>query len=556
MSVLCSVLRKVSLSRLRSLLLRNCRLRQLEVGPLVDCLETGCLSRLETLDLERSLAWEIGGVNREESGEGIEGGGGEQISVLKMLIGILRVDALPCLKNLNLMSEYGWKSKREVEAFLAVLRSDECPPLEHLKLHLKDLGEDHVRALGGGEYPSIRTLCLSLSPHNVVVFLSAFVANVEGRQFEVLDFKLWPESSEKSQQEVAGEGLRLLSAAVEMARPACLRKLSVRGPVADSAQNVRGLFDAFTLVRPPTLTHLELTHCVCSDEVMFLLAKAVGKGHLPTLRVLVLSKLKPQGGQSTRVFGAVGMQALMEAVVRNPEGLLFLERLDVSETGGGVKPGALGKALVTAKLGRLWHINLSDSCLSDDGVKGLAAAAQKGGMYRVTELLLGGNPSVGQGRWSSLEAAVAKHAPHLRQFAKRERTQQTVYTELDDEKVPMKGKEGARECDRVSDGVSSTPEQVQLPVTVSEEGSDALSPKLGDVFQGSAETVAAEKAEEVTLHEENEEDFRVSYNDAIVAGFARLRGFGDRRAESSLSHQTSGDGIKPKRDQLGEGKSA
>uniref|UniRef100_A0A0K6S5X8 Uncharacterized protein n=1 Tax=Chromera velia CCMP2878 TaxID=1169474 RepID=A0A0K6S5X8_9ALVE len=126
--VLCSdVLCVASVPRLRELLLRDCLLGGSDVALPASVLGRGDLPNLESLDLQ---------------GNGIAGGSG-----LGDLGEVLRVECVPRLKNLNvMMRERGGWDPQAVSDFLAALRSDECPALEHLHLRMHT-GNDEVVAL-------------------------------------------------------------------------------------------------------------------------------------------------------------------------------------------------------------------------------------------------------------------------------------------------------------------------------------------------------------------------------------------------------------------------
>uniref|UniRef100_A0A0G4GSK7 Uncharacterized protein n=1 Tax=Chromera velia CCMP2878 TaxID=1169474 RepID=A0A0G4GSK7_9ALVE len=77
-------------------------------------------------------------------------------SCLGAVGGFLRSDVVPCLKNLNLMTEEGIGDGVGTEKFLSALSAPTGgPPLEDVQVHLRNLNEKSVRALGAGQHSTL-----------------------------------------------------------------------------------------------------------------------------------------------------------------------------------------------------------------------------------------------------------------------------------------------------------------------------------------------------------------------------------------------------------------
>uniref|UniRef100_A0A0G4H8Q7 Uncharacterized protein n=1 Tax=Chromera velia CCMP2878 TaxID=1169474 RepID=A0A0G4H8Q7_9ALVE len=171
---LSSVLCVNNLPSLHVRLLRECGLEDADVRPLAGAIGKGDLENLEVLDL---------------------GGNACKGAFLGALGKALCSDAAPQLKALNVKdARKGTVSnKQAVTTFLGALSAPTCPPklqVTGLRVVPMDVQEAEVRALGACKDPSLRTLDLSLSAHQVVPFFQEVVGAGEGLKYEVLDLRM------------------------------------------------------------------------------------------------------------------------------------------------------------------------------------------------------------------------------------------------------------------------------------------------------------------------------------------------------------------------------
>uniref|UniRef100_A0A0G4HBX1 Uncharacterized protein n=1 Tax=Chromera velia CCMP2878 TaxID=1169474 RepID=A0A0G4HBX1_9ALVE len=418
MRLLCPVLCVAFLPHLRELLMRHCRFQQPHMESLVGVLKKGDLPNLRTLDLEGSLGWgEVSvGFGREQRQE--------RGASLALLGEALCIDAVPSLRNVNVLSDEGTDSAEEIEAFLGVLASADAPPLEHVKLHLRCVSDACVRALATGKYPAVRTLVLSLEEERQLHdFLRELRDNGEGAQFEVLELNV----REKQQPECENESgevefhrqvdlaLKLLSGAIEKGRLWGLRKLRVGGCVGALEKGMNALFSVLGLDGLPHLRELKTPDAFSlPHKSVRHLAAGVRNGNLGGLEVLDLSVSRDT---SEKVRGlesdGVGMEALMKAVGESDEGLPHLESLNVSGTAAGGGAGSLGAALASGMLESLSEIDLSNCDLTDAALRGLAEAVKVGAFCRVTDLSLRGNLNVQPEVWGEFMGAITESAGGL-----------------------------------------------------------------------------------------------------------------------------------------------
>uniref|UniRef100_A0A0G4HK02 Uncharacterized protein n=1 Tax=Chromera velia CCMP2878 TaxID=1169474 RepID=A0A0G4HK02_9ALVE len=96
------------------------------------------------------------------------------------------------------------------------------------------------------------------------------------------------------------------------------------------------------------------------------LAEGVRVGNFSGLKSLQLN---------TGLYGRVGMEALMGAIVESEDGLPFARALDFSNSRAGEGGASLGAALLSGKLRSLYSIDMRNSGLTDEGLGGLAATA-------------------------------------------------------------------------------------------------------------------------------------------------------------------------------------
>uniref|UniRef100_A0A0G4I0W2 Uncharacterized protein n=1 Tax=Chromera velia CCMP2878 TaxID=1169474 RepID=A0A0G4I0W2_9ALVE len=134
-------------------------------------------------------------------------------------------------------------------------------------------------------------------------------------------------------------------------------------------------------------------------------AEAVRVGSLSGLRVLELVGVSESDDEW---FGSEGMEALMGSVVESEEGLPFLEKLRLPHTRAGEGGVSLGGALMSGKLPKLSDIDLSNSRLTDEGLRGLRHAVREGGLVGVASLNLSGNEGIEKESWEGFMREIAQ----------------------------------------------------------------------------------------------------------------------------------------------------
>uniref|UniRef100_A0A0G4G039 Uncharacterized protein n=1 Tax=Chromera velia CCMP2878 TaxID=1169474 RepID=A0A0G4G039_9ALVE len=359
---LCSVLRADSLPGIRMLMLQRYNLLDGMVDRLVDCMGAESLPKLEILSLDKN--------------SGCRG------TFLSRLGGALRKDVVPELQFLSLQGVY--EGGPDIPVFLGALSADECPP--HLYVHLEGgswrsnaLSEQDVHLLGAGKCSRLRTLSLELRDAKIRVFFQAVVGDPESplSHFDHLDLSLVFDSDEDDQN----EAFRLAGEALQMGRMCPVRKLALHDNVledtdeeeTDGAGTVRGgktvFFTALGLVKLFYLSELHLT-CDLTDERVTLFSHALREGNLTGLRCLRLSGLL--------VSGTV-VEALVRAVVESEAGLPLFEKIDLTSTFAGGEEGvtSIETALTCGKMPKLSQIDLTDSSLTMDGLRGLGDAVRR-----------------------------------------------------------------------------------------------------------------------------------------------------------------------------------
>uniref|UniRef100_A0A0G4FAF4 Uncharacterized protein n=1 Tax=Chromera velia CCMP2878 TaxID=1169474 RepID=A0A0G4FAF4_9ALVE len=398
---LCSVLSVSSLPCLRVLFLKNCGLSESQMQQIVSVLVEGGLPDLEGLDL-----------------------GENEFSQLSGLASALRGESLTHLKNLNLMKRRGTWLAIGISDFLSALRAEECPPLLHVAINFENLtSEKDLQALGGGLCPAVRSLGLYFSPaEKAATFFRALVESAgagegdKGGRFDVLDVGVQSLMG-GGDEEFLCECLRLLGKGIRGGQLGFLRKVAIErqhewrfafGGGAPEEQRAGRFGEAKSLFFSAlkegefvALSEISFHYFQLSDAEMVLLGEAVKGGCLSNLRVL---DLQSNGGAAC--FGREGMEALMKGVVESDEGLPLLETLNLADTRAGEGGGCLGAALLSGKLPRLSSIHLNNSCLTDEGVRGLGDAVRGGGLLQVTFLNFMSNPEVSEGAWMEFLNAI------------------------------------------------------------------------------------------------------------------------------------------------------
>uniref|UniRef100_A0A0G4I2F2 Uncharacterized protein n=1 Tax=Chromera velia CCMP2878 TaxID=1169474 RepID=A0A0G4I2F2_9ALVE len=427
MSVLCPVLSVASLPHLRVLVLRNCGFGGAEMHSVAHVLEAGRLPKLETLDLEGN---EWSGISASNN-------------AIRSFGRALRKNNVPHLRNLNLMSEGGIASGsmlfgnsvllgEDLVAILGIVRLDisgerDMRPLEHVQIGLRNVHPRHLRALAVGWYPSVRTLGLGLA--EVPAFLRALAESplsVEKPVLEALDVCLHLKEPEAN---AGREGLELLGESIEKGRLGFIRKIKIRGGNAIPAlTEARGcFFQALRNQKLPRLSVLSLVDFGLVRSEVKCLVGALKKGNLPRLRVLDLRGHWNANGWGVGGIEVEEMSNLMNAVVESEESPHDLEELNLSRTNAGRGAGALGWALRSGNLRRLSVVNLSRSCLSGAGVRGLAEAVREGALLAVSCLNLKENADgggmwradVGSAAWTDLFRSMSDSSvglPNLREL--------------------------------------------------------------------------------------------------------------------------------------------
>uniref|UniRef100_A0A0G4GD91 Uncharacterized protein n=1 Tax=Chromera velia CCMP2878 TaxID=1169474 RepID=A0A0G4GD91_9ALVE len=387
MENLCSALCAGCFSDIRHLLLGGCNLSDEAVERLADCMERGGLLNLEILDLEQ---------NDPCSGR-----------FLGPLGSALRKDAVPRMRTLKLkMTRVVIQAITEgVGVFLRSLSAAECP--SDLHVHIRDLvlrrlylAEDDFRALAAGKHRPLRTLSLHLDNENIGTFFGQLIGAPRSPPFESLD--LFLTSLIRETDIDSSNGLRLLSQAIQMGRLNSVRMLSVC--VVGHTEEVGGagkaaLFTSLGIVKLPILTDLQIW-AVFTDSEVTLLAQAIRCGNLSGLRHFGLTGESLTGSR---------MQTMLQAVFDSETGMPVLEKLELRHTRAGEVGRFLGTALVSGKLGgKLSEIDLSDSYLTGETLRGLSEAVRDGALVNVLSLSLGRNGGVTGGMWGEFMRTIAE----------------------------------------------------------------------------------------------------------------------------------------------------
>uniref|UniRef100_A0A0G4F1V7 Uncharacterized protein n=1 Tax=Chromera velia CCMP2878 TaxID=1169474 RepID=A0A0G4F1V7_9ALVE len=406
----CSVLSVSSLPCLRVLFLRGCRLGDSHVQQLCAVLGRGDVPNLESLNLEGNLKFP------ESTG-------------LDCLVRALRVDSLPHLKNLNVITEGGFCGTNMASFFLSSLKSEQCPPLENVSISLNhDAREDVLCALGGGQSPFVRTLSLGLPPSLLVTFLKAVLDSqaknegVEGGPFEDVDIRMTAEVwvGDETQIQALCECLRLLGEGIRRGWLGFLKKVqaslwcvggwnfeiqlggsSEQWVFIEEAKHA--FFSSLSAVQVCGLSELSIQDLQLSDADMILGAEGVRVGSLCGLRVLDLSC---ESSDASGCFGREGMEALVRAILENERGLPSLETLNFRNTRAGCGVGSLGSAFLAGKFPKLCDLDLRKSSLTDEGVSGLADVVRGGGLMGVRVLDLGSHELVRESAWREFFQAI------------------------------------------------------------------------------------------------------------------------------------------------------
>uniref|UniRef100_A0A0G4FAL6 Uncharacterized protein n=1 Tax=Chromera velia CCMP2878 TaxID=1169474 RepID=A0A0G4FAL6_9ALVE len=369
MGVLGQILCAACLPCVRQLRLANCEMDAWVLERLADSLGGSSIPTLETLDLEEN--------------DGL-------FDSLDEISGMIRAECLPSLKNLRLQTS-STISVMAVKEFLKALESAERPcGLQNVPLNLAgyDLEDDHTetfQGLGAGRYAPVRPLSLSLIPLYLGAFLRGVVENEKGPWVEVHDLTvdLW----EGGGPDVIGDPLQLLGDLIGMGRLSSLRQVKMTMFDWTESNFLEGRRTFLASLSHVKFNFLSEFCAKLNDEHAVLLAEAVRVGSVSQLRVLDLTYNREGLWTEERGrLGRVGMEALMGAVTESQEGLASLDVLNVSFSRAGEGAGYLGMTLMSGKLPRLSKIDLSNSNLTDEGVRGLAEAVRGGGFAGVVSL--------------------------------------------------------------------------------------------------------------------------------------------------------------------------
>uniref|UniRef100_A0A0K6S6E4 Uncharacterized protein n=1 Tax=Chromera velia CCMP2878 TaxID=1169474 RepID=A0A0K6S6E4_9ALVE len=381
MERLCSVLCAASLPEIHVLLLKRCDLRDDAIERLADCLGRGGVRNLETLELggnDQCLGHCLGGLGR-----------------------CLRADAVPHLRKLGLE---GIKQRGRIDIgqavrdFLDALSASECPPhlrveLPHLVLDSDLLSEKEARALGAGKHPSLDTLRLEVEGEKLQMFFEEMVAAPGPLHYKEMYLFLYSYSEEEDEN--AKGGLKLMGEAIQMGRLSVVRQLHVDVMGESDGEAKTAFCTALGVVKLPHLSKLLLSGML-TDAAVTPFAQAIRGGNLSGLRVLRLRGNEVTGGK---------VETVMRAVVESEEGMPF-SVLDLSDTRAGEGGGSLGPFLMSEKLGGLSAINLSNSHLTDEALRGLTDAVRAGSLVNFCLLNFCSNWDVSKEAWGELVQAI------------------------------------------------------------------------------------------------------------------------------------------------------
>uniref|UniRef100_A0A0G4I7Y8 Uncharacterized protein n=1 Tax=Chromera velia CCMP2878 TaxID=1169474 RepID=A0A0G4I7Y8_9ALVE len=357
---LCSVLDAGSLKSLRMLLLKGSLASQYAVRPIADSMRKGSLPNLEVLDLTRS-PWS----------------GGWRGDVLQLFEGALHVGLVPRLRELNL-GVLGKGGDREVvRGFLSSLNATECPPSLQVSMEVGPCSMDA---------PELCELGAGKKVEWINEVLELFAQALRKGHFSSVE-EVWLESGNTSWEELQSE--------------------NPDGGVLSGG--VSAFFRAVSDVKLGSLAYLS-SHVPLTNDHVVMLAEGVRKGNLCALASLDMS--------GCRGMGKEGTEALMGAVTdsESGDGMPPLEVLYLPETNAGEGGLAIGTALLSEKLRRLRCLDLRDSGLTDEGLRGLADAVRGGAMEMVRHIDLSENAEVEKEVWGDFMKAIIeseKGLPHL-----------------------------------------------------------------------------------------------------------------------------------------------
>uniref|UniRef100_A0A0K6S9P0 Uncharacterized protein n=1 Tax=Chromera velia CCMP2878 TaxID=1169474 RepID=A0A0K6S9P0_9ALVE len=411
--LLSPVLNTDCLPGLRVLLMRSCGMTAPELKDMATILGKGDLPKLETLD----FGGNPGGWSLYSEAE----------KVVALFGKALRVEVLPSLKNLNLVIDECHAYPEDEDVLLNALASADRPPLENVEILLQHLSIEKARSLGGGNYPSIRTLYLHFGlrpllgaplpgPEVLVSFLSELLKAQERPQFDALDLNAGCDQS----------SLMLMEELIRAGRFGCIRKLSLVGLFSQSSDSIFNPFirlsSAFVETKLCRLSELILDRVQTGGmEILRFVGEAVRVGHLPGLRVLEVSRLMGDGGNEGEwergESEEIGLGALMRGFVGSVK-VPPLERLSLSFGGVGAGVGSVGSAFMSGKLGKLSDLRLDGGGLTNDGLKMLAQAVRGGWLVNLTYLRLPAMSEEDEG-WREFMKAIGKSdegLPRLKHF--------------------------------------------------------------------------------------------------------------------------------------------
>uniref|UniRef100_A0A0G4G1L5 Uncharacterized protein n=1 Tax=Chromera velia CCMP2878 TaxID=1169474 RepID=A0A0G4G1L5_9ALVE len=227
--------------------------------------------------------------------------------------------------------------------------------------------------------------------------------------------------------DTANPGLRLVGEAIERGNFCCVRKLgvetarSVGKEEEEEEENIEEgksvLFSSLSHTKLPMLSEFvwqgsddwtaynawQASPLTNADITRF--AEAVRVGNISGLRVL---ELVGDSKSDDEWFGSEGMEALMGSVVESEEGLPFLEKIRLSCTRAGEGGVSLGGTLMSGKLPKLSVIDLSNSRLTDEGLRGLGHAVREGGLVGVASLNLNSNKGIEKESWEGFMRNIAQ----------------------------------------------------------------------------------------------------------------------------------------------------
>uniref|UniRef100_A0A0G4HP89 Uncharacterized protein n=1 Tax=Chromera velia CCMP2878 TaxID=1169474 RepID=A0A0G4HP89_9ALVE len=361
--MLCSALNATSLPNVRVLVLKECGLRNSDLGLLASAVKNGGLLNLETLDLEGN-DW---GLVVEDLG-GNEGRGSDG---LVSLADAIRRQTVPKLKNLNLITRRGLHAQ-SVSVVLGMIDPADSsrPPFENVKFRIGKIWDADLTKIAAGRYRALRTLDFQQG--------GVYIFDQEPEWERGHQFITFTVISDQEPESRGGE--RFITALSESEDGIPFLKefnLSRRG----GGRGLGPLGRAMGLGKLPNLSVVNLSMSCLTDETVRELAEGVRGGGGVALTILNLSHNE---NVASCVWGE-----LMNGIIESDRGFPKLRELILSRTDAEKAGGQLAAAFGSGKLPVLdW---LVDDLDVRDGYAWLKLELDKVGVGMFAEAVRGGN---------------------------------------------------------------------------------------------------------------------------------------------------------------------